>query len=181
MTDTLPRPTSPLVALTLLAAAGCAPPADGGFDPEAIRTFLREGIEQSRTMDIGFARAIPDSAFTWAPTADVRNFSEQLAHAANNYWTAGAFGIESPDFGGGQPIETREALVAAITEAYDWLSARLEEIPTDGLDDTVEFFGGTTPVWRVFTQALEHAYWTRGQTVPYYHAHGVAVPGVTFF
>jgi len=34
---------------------------------------------------------------------------------------------------------------------------------------------------RVAMFALEHAMWTRGQLVPYLHAHGVAVPAQRLF
>lgn len=164
-----------------ITVMGCAPaPAmdEGGIDAEAVRAFLLKGIEENKAMDLRFAEAIPDSAMTWAPNADVRNFAQQVAHAADNYWTASGLGVEGSSFSAGS---SKADLVAEVTRAYDWLESQARALPAEEFTTAVDLFGTPTVKWRVFTQALEHATWTRGQLVPYFHAHNVAVPQVVFF
>lgn len=48
--------------------------------------------------DVSLVEAIPDSAMRWAPTEGMRDFAQQVAHAANNLFIARAvFGQSGPD------------------------------------------------------------------------------------
>ncbi|MFQ5702723.1 MAG: DinB family protein [Gemmatimonadales bacterium] len=156
--------------------------SDDQLDVATVRAFIVEGLEKNKEMDIEFARAIPDSALRWAPNADVRDFAEQVVHAADNAWVASGLGIESRTFGDTAVVlNDNDALAEAVAQAYDWILNAARELPDEEFTETVEFFGAKIQRWRVFMEAIEHATWTRGQLVPYFHAHGVPVPEVQFF
>ena len=156
----------------------------GGEGPtievETIRAMLLHGFEQGRAMDIDFARAIPDSALRWAPTPEVRDFAEQVEHAAvdNALFVArGILGVPTPSFGDTSVyLNDQEAMVEAITAAYDWVMQSLRDLPAEDFQTETTLFGQQLEKWRVYLQALEHGYWTRGQMVPYFRAHGMAPP-----
>ena len=156
----------------------------GGSGPtievETIRALLLRGFEQGKAMDIDFARAIPDSALRWAPTSEVRDFAEQVEHAAvdNALFVArGILGVSTPTFGDpAMYLDDQEALVEAVTAAYDWVMQSLRELPAEEFEVETTLFGQQMEKWRVYLQALEHGYWTRGQLVPYFRAHGMAPP-----
>jgi len=180
------RHHSGIAVLTLVGFLSCATSSratrSDALDTEAIREFLANGLEANKAMDIDFARAIPDSALRWAPTPDVRDFAQQIAHAADNSWIASGLGVEARAFGDTAVVlNDKEALVAAVTAAYDWMLGTLRDLPDDQFTAEGDFFGTPTPRWRMFMQAIEHATWTRGQLVGYFHAHGVPVPRVRFF
>ncbi len=78
-------------------------------------------------------------------------------------------------------IPDKAALLSAIAAGYDWLIANLNDMDPGDLATEVDFFGQTLPRWRVGTFALEHALWTRGQMVPYYHANDAPVPDNRLF
>lgn len=153
-------------------------------DIEAVRGYVMDALERSKTWDMSIALAIPDSALRWAPNPDVRDFAEQVEHGANNLFIAGSlFGGEPPAFGDSEVIlNDKQALSEAVGRAYDWLIEHLPELSDEAWAESVPFFGGQMmPRWRICVFALEHAMWTRGQLVPYFHAHGVPVPQQRLF
>jgi uncharacterized damage-inducible protein DinB len=93
------------------------------------------------------------------------------------------FGGEPPAFGDSEVIlNDKQALSEAVGRAYDWLIEQLPELSDQEWAESVPFFGGQMmPRWRICVFALEHAMWTRGQLVPYFHAHGVSVPQQRLF
>ncbi len=147
---------------------------------ESIRALLLQGLEQGKAMDIDFARAIPDSALRWAPVPEVRDFAEQVEHAAvdNALFVAiGILGVPTPSFGDTAVyLNDKEALVRAVTAAYDWVTQSLRDLPASEFQAETTLFGQKLPKWRVYLQALEHGYWTRGQLVPYFRMNGMAPP-----
>ncbi|TFG54318.1 MAG: DinB family protein [Gemmatimonadales bacterium] len=156
---------------------GAAGPA---IEVESIRALLLQGLEQGKAMDIDFARAIPDSALRWAPTPEVRDFAEQVEHTAvdNALFVAlGILNVPMPSFGDTAVyLNDKEALVGAVTAAYDWVEQSLRDLPAEEFMVETSLFGQKLPKWRVYLQALEHGYWTRGQLVPYFRMNGMAPP-----
>ena len=150
------------------------------IDVESIRTLLLSGFENNRLMDVDFVRAIPDSALRWAPDEVVRDFAEQIEHTALDNVMFVVMGVtdgERPSFGDPDNyLNDKEALVEAVNAAYDWVMESLRTIPAEELVMETELFGQQMVKWRVYLQALEHAYWTRGQLVSYCRAHGIAPP-----
>ena len=150
------------------------------IDMEAMRALLIAGLEENRMMDVEFARAIPDSALRWAPTPEVRDFAEQVEHAAldNALFVArGILEMPVPSFGDTAVyLNDKEALVVAVNATYDWVIESLRNLSSEELLDDTVLFGREMTKWRVYLQMLEHAYWTRGQMVPYFRIHGTAPP-----
>ncbi len=174
------------LALSLAAAPSVAQQADMG--PEAdmtlMQSYLINAFERAKTWDVSLAQAIPDSALRWAPSDDVRDYAEQVVHAANNLFIAQpVFGMEAPDVGDAEVLmNDKAALAAAVGTAYDWIVEQLRAMPAGDLADEAPFFGGRMmPKWRICLFALEHAMWTRGQLVPYLRAHGVTPPPQQLF
>ncbi len=167
-----------VTAAVATAGAQSTDSTGGPIDVEAVRAYLITGFENNRLMDIDFTRAIPDSALRWAPNDVVRDFAEQIEHAANNTWAAAsALGVPAPSFGdSAQYLNNKELMVAAITRSYDWVIEGIRSLPAEEFTAMATLFGQRMPTWRIYAIALQHTNWTRGQLVPYYHAHGVPVP-----
>lgn len=178
-------PFTRFASLALVAATGlfAAPAIAQDTSNEGAKAYLIDAFQRARDWDVSLAQAIPDSAMEWAPNPDVRGFAEQVIHTANNGFIAPAvFGTDAPEFGDSDALKAdKTALIAAVTDAYDWIIAQLETMPPASLSEETEFFGRTLARARVLLFALEHAMWTRGQLVPYLHAHGVAIPQARLF
>ena len=168
-----------LVAVLFVVTAGVARTQE----MDVTQAYLVNAFERAKAWDVSMAEAIPDSALGWAPNADVRGFAAQVVHGANNTFIGmAAFGKRPPAFGNeGMLVQDKAALATAITSAYDWIIEQLNGMQSSDLAAEAEFFGRTMPRWRICMFALEHAMWTRGQLVPYLHAHGVAVPQQMLF
>ncbi len=171
----------------LLAVAGPRPAwaqeemASGvTIDVEVLRALLVRGFQENRMMDVEFALAIPDSALRWAPTPEVRDFVEQVNHTAvdNALFVArGVLYIDVPSFGDTAVyLNDKQALAQVITDSYGWVIETLQDLSAEELLAETELFGRQMTKWRVYLQALEHAYWTRGQLVPYFRIHGMRPP-----
>ena len=78
-------------------------------------------------------------------------------------------------------LDDKAALANAVSAAYDWVLETLRSLPAREMLADTELFGQSMTKWRVYLQALEHAYWTRGQLVPYFRAHGIAPPSYRAF
>jgi hypothetical protein len=174
------RRAGSMLAMVLLlgnATGADAQSADG------MHAYLVDAFERAKAWDISMAEAMPDSAMDWAPTPDVRGFAAQIVHTANNGFISQAlFGEDAPAFGVEEGnVTDKGALIAAVTGAYDYIISNLSEMDSASLGESVDFFGRSMTRGRVALFALEHAMWTRGQLVPYLHAHGVAVPAQRLF
>lgn len=182
------RYKSSFLAVALAAALALASPLSAqtdvrsgvSLDIETIRDMLIFGFEQNKQMDMEFCRSVPDSALRWAPTPEVRDFAQQIEHAAitNALIVEQGLGIVAPTFGDTAVyLNDRQALEDLAAASYDWVIESLRSLPSGDLVRETQLFGQTMAVWRVYLFALEHAYWTRGQMVPYFRAHGMRPPG----
>ncbi len=172
------RPTAVAsVSCLAIVLVASAPRADRAtLDAEAVRAFLIEGYEANKQMDVDFVRAVPDSALRWAPNGDVRDFMQQIDHTANNTWAVPGAAYRPTLGDTAVYLNDREAMVEVVTREYDRVIASIRALPAADFGTEVDFFGQATPKWRVYMQGLQHTNWTRGQLVPYYHAHDVPVP-----
>jgi hypothetical protein len=179
------------VILTVLAAAtvggatlgftDAEPESRPMQDVEVVRGYLLEAFERQKRLDAAYARAMPDSAWRWAPTADVRDFAQQMAHATHEFFSPwrddGGPSVDSAAY-----LNDREAMVAELEDGWDWAIRRYRDMTAAELTEEVEFFTGQTlPQWRYGTYWIEHAMWTRGSVVPYLRMHGVEPPTISFF
>ncbi len=169
-----------LVVTSVDEVAGRQAASGVTIDVESIRALLVTGFENNRAMDLDFVRAIPDSAMRWAPNDTVRDFAEQIEHTALDNVLFVAMAVvrsEPPSFGNPEMyLNDKAAMTNAVNAAYDWVLETLRDLPAQEMIAETELFGQSMTKWRVYLQALEHAYWTRGQLVPYFRAHGMAPP-----
>jgi hypothetical protein len=154
------------------------------LDGEAIRAFLIASFEQAKLMHIDMARSIPDSAMRWGPSDEVRDFAEQVEHAANSLWLETFLSGGSPESPGDSAVylNDKDALVEAVTRWNDWMLESIRTLPADDFFVERRFFTGENMErWRLYHFALDHAYWTLGQLVGYFRAHGLTPPQYRFY
>ena len=168
-----------VVALTATALVPSPARAQADSTLESIRLVLIQRFERNREMDLTFLDAVPDSAWRWAPTPDVRDYAEQMAHTTHNFFAPWRNGYAPPDTS--RLLNDRTILRAELGAGYDWAIDRLRTLSHTQLLAELPIGQNTFPLWRVMVYWLDHALWTRGQLVPYLRMHGVEPPGVLFF
>jgi hypothetical protein len=169
-----------LGSLVVGQAGGIAAQSQASMDAESLRAVLLRGLEVHKQMDIEFVRAIPDSAFRWAPTPGVRDFAQQIEHIIMDnvmFVARGVVGQRAPSFGDSSAyLANKPALERAVVATYDWVIGTLKSLPARDMFAETELFDERLPKWKVYLQALHHADWTRGQLVPYYRLNGTGPP-----
>lgn len=170
-----------LFALSLLAVpslvAQQTPPA--GFRQQQLADFARE-----RSMTLAMVDSMPERLLHFRPVPEVRDFAQQIAHAAVPVamFAFRARGGPAPTLGDSVAyLSAKPALRELVTHAYDYATTALGSLSEADYAATVTFAGKPMPRWRVFALAREHSVWTRGELVSYFRLNGMAPPAFDLF
>lgn len=172
--------TLPLVVFSLLAAplaAQQAPPA--GFRDQQIADLERE-----RRMTLAMVDSMPDRLLHFKPVQEVRDFAQQVAHAAMPM-----AGFASRARGGAPPapgdstayLNQKPALRELVVKSYDYALDALKGLSDADYAASTAFARQQMPRWRIFELAHEHSVWTRGELVSYFRLNGMAPPAFDLF
>jgi hypothetical protein len=128
----------------------------------------------------------PDSMLGFRTTPGVRNFAEQIDHAAGAgaLITGMALGVQAPAGLMGDTatyLHNKSALRSQTEKFYDWVIATLKVTPESKLLADATVFGGAKPAWLWVATAHSHGSWTLGQTVPYLRMNKVTPPAFSPF
>jgi hypothetical protein len=128
----------------------------------------------------------PDSMLGFRATPGVRNFAEQLDHAAGAgaLITGMALGVKPPPGLMGDTasyLHNKAALRSQTEKYYDWVITTLKAAPEGKLLADATVFGAAKPAWLWVATAHSHGAWTLGQTVPYLRMNKVTPPAFTPF
>jgi hypothetical protein len=169
-----------VAALSLLTApllAQQAPPA--GFRDRQIADLQRE-----RQMTLAMVDSMPERLLHFKPVPVVRDFAQQIAHAAAPValFASRAKGGPAPVLGDSTVyLNAKPALRDLVVKAYDYAIGALKDIPDADYTAPVAFAGQQIPRWRIFALAHEHSVWTRGELVSYFRLNGMAPPAFDLF
>lgn len=147
--------------------------------PAGFRDIQLEDIAREREMTLAMLDSMPERLLHYKPVPEVRDFMQQIAHAAITVesFAAVAKGARPPNPGDSTAyLNRRAAMRTAINRSYDYARDALTGLSDADYADTVRFFGSPTPRWKIFAAALEHSVWTRGELVDYFRLNGMAPP-----
>ena len=160
-------------------AGGAAAPLPSGY-----RQTQLSDLERERGMTVAMLDSMPERLIHFKPVPEVRDFMQQIAHAALpiGMFAATAKGERPPAVGDSTAyLGGKGALREAIARSYDYARSVLEGMSDADYQGTVMFFGRPTPRWKVIAAALEHSTWTRGEVVAYFRLNGMAPPAFELF
>ena len=152
--------------------------------PPGYRQVQLADLERERGMTLAMLDSMPERLIHYKPVPEVRDFMQQIAHAALPVamFAAQAKGERPPATGDSTAyLNSRAALRDQVNRAYDYARAVVEGLSDAGYSGTVMFFGSQTPRWKVVAAALEHSVWTRGELVGYFRLNGMAPPAFELF
>src|SRR3954463_10324455 len=139
-------------------------------------------VENHKGAVLRYIDAAPDSMLGFRPTKGVRNFAEQIEHAAgsdafiaHSAITGSAKGL--PTFGDSAVyLHNKAALKKYAAAAMDHTIQMLRGVTDAQMDQNIVQFGNKVTRARALMELLDHFPWTLGQTVPYLRLNGVTPP-----
>ena len=174
------RPARLLTALTLFQFAAATPLA--AQKPLISQAALIAVVENHKGAVLRYIDAAPDSMLGFRPTKGVRNYAEQIEHAAGSdafivqlAITGSSSGI--PSMGDSAVyLHNKAALRKYAAAAMDYTIARLKTVTDAQLVEEITSQRKTMPRARALMELLDHFPWTLGQVVPYLRLNGVVPP-----
>jgi hypothetical protein len=168
-----------LFAALLLAAPLSAQQLPTGYKAKQIADFERE-----RRMTLAMVDSMPELLLHFKPVKEVRDFAQQIAHAAVPVavFAASAKGEKPPTLGDSTVyLNSKQALRETVTKSYDYALGVVKGLSDADYAGTTTFAKWTMTRWRILDLAHEHSVWTRGELVSYFRLNGMAPPAFDLF
>lgn len=143
--------------------------------------------KRAKSYTKSYLDAMPESAYNFQPTPEVRTFSEQMLHltAANYNFAAAATGVKSPIDGLEAESNTRRSkaeISQQVMAGYDFVIDQIRQIPPRQLAEPIQLFGQfSMSRATALRKAFEHQTHHRGQTTIYLRLAGVIPPAEQLF
>jgi len=136
--------------LTVLAALACTPlltlaqtaPAATSTNP--VSDALRLGLTRSSKNMIAAVEALPADKFSFKPTPDQMTFAHLAIHIAdsNNLFCSKVSGSAAPETSKLTETDSKEKLLAAVKQSFDYCSSSLAKVDDSHLADSIPLFNG---------------------------------------
>lgn len=139
-------------------------------------------VENHKGAVLRYIDAAPDSMLGFRPTRGVRNFAEQIEHAAGSDALIAHLAITGttrgmPSFGDSAVyLHDKAALKKYAAAAMDHTVEMLRGVSDAAMQENIVQFGNKVTRGRALMELLDHFPWTLGQVVPYLRLNGVTPP-----
>jgi uncharacterized damage-inducible protein DinB len=177
------RSATALIAVLVLAglSAGPARAQEGAMEsgpgPEILEVVRSDWDSVSDKL-VSLAEAIPEDAYGWAPSEEVRSVGEVIVHVTGtNHALTQVFpeAGESPLEGLGES-PSKEELLAALKESIARVDQVLAGFTVADLGTTYEPFGREMSGYRILTILTAHFHEHLGQLIAYARSNEVVPP-----
>jgi len=166
-------------SVLLLALAGCTtgPDTSQAVPAAPIVEQLREKWEATRNQIATAAEAVPEDKYDFKATPEVRSFRELLIHlVSENYLFMGMVSGETHDRERFNSLTSRDEILQALTESYDYGAGVLAGLSDADAVATVDFRGAPEPRWVVVIRNLKDNHEHYGNLVTYLRLNGIVPP-----
>lgn len=139
-------------------------------------------VENHKGALLRYIDAAPDSMLGFRPTKGVRNYAEQIEHAAGSDALIAHLAITGttkgmPSFGDSAVyLHDKAALRKYAAAAMDHTVEMLRGVSDAAMRENIVQFGNQVTRGRALMELLDHFPWTLGQVVPYLRLNGVTPP-----
>jgi hypothetical protein len=171
-----------------LLVLGLASPAAAQTREGVMGELIRD-VTEVETKIVGLAKAMPDAAYAWRPSTDVRSSAEVLLHvAADNYFLPAAMGITPPPESGidGKDFKTaaafekktmaRDQIIAELEKSFAFLKTSMTNTPDAKLDAPLDMFGQKFTTRGLWIATTTHLHEHLGQLIAYARSNKVRPP-----
>jgi uncharacterized damage-inducible protein DinB len=131
-----------LACTPLLTFAQAAPSAQPSANP--VSDALRLGLTRSAKNMTAAVEAMPADKFPSKPTPDQMSFAHLAIHIAesNNLFCSKISGVTAPEASKLTETDSKEKLVAAVKQSFDFCSSSLAKVDDSHLADSIPLFNG---------------------------------------
>ena len=173
-------------SLRLMSALALLAPASLAAQQFVPQSTLISVVQTHKASLLRYLDAAPDSMLGFRPVPGVRNFAEQIQHAAFGDALIAHLAITGsmavPSMGDSAVyLHNKAALREYAIRAMDHTIEMLRGVKDADMLVEVNMFGNKVPRFRGLMELLDHFPWTLGQTVPYLRLNGVTPPVYTPF
>jgi hypothetical protein len=129
-----------LACTPLLTFAQAAPSAPPSANP--VSDALRAGLTRSSKNMAAAAESMPAEKFSFKPTPDQMSFAHLTLHIAdsNNLFCSKISGVAVPDSPKLTETDSKDKLVAAVKQSFDFCSTSLAKLDDSHLTDSIPLF-----------------------------------------
>jgi predicted small secreted protein len=109
-----------------------------------VSSALRDILPARQKNTIAAVEAMPADKFSYKPSADQMTFGHLVAHMveANNFLCSKAAAVPAPKVEEVKDTDSKDKLVAALKESFDFCSDTLAKMDDSKLAEMTEGFGG---------------------------------------
>ena len=120
--------------------AGAIDAASSNPVSDALRTSLKRAEENL----VAAAKEMPADKYSYAPTPAQMSFGKLVLHVAgsNNFMCSTISGNKAPERSKLEPGDTKDKLVSALEESFQYCNTALANLTDSNLGEEVPFFGG---------------------------------------
>lgn len=143
--------------------------------------------ERAKAYTKEYLDAMPDSGYSFKPTAEMRSFAEQMLHLSDgNYgFAAAATGAKSPYESGAlekSADKTKATVTKSVLASYDFVIAGIKKMSPAQLKEKIKLFGSFDLTrQQAIEKDFEHQTHHRGQATVYLRLAGVKPPQEKLF
>lgn len=174
--------TTLAAALTVLTTPLSAQTKDG------VLAEILADIGMAEKKITGLAKAMPQAAWDWRPSAGTRSTAEVVRHiAADNYFMPAILDHVPPaetgvtkEYKTAEAFEkrtmTRDAALAELEKSFAFLKASISATPDDKLTTPVQMFGMKTTNRGMWITTATHLHEHLGQLIAYARSNSITPP-----
>lgn len=166
-----------LCALPVLASAQSA--AQAPADPNPITSAAKSQFGIVKGYITRSAEKVPEDAYAFKPTPEVRSFGQLLGHIANaNFMICSrALGEKSPSTEDVEKTKTTKAdLQKALADSFAYCDGAFAKMDDRAGAELVDFFRGKQPKIGVLTFNTAHNFEHYGNLITYMRLKGIVPP-----
>jgi hypothetical protein len=177
------RPGTLCALILVLASPLAAQPRPG------VMGDLIGDLEQVQKKVMALANAMPDAAYSWRPSKEVRSTRDVFMHiAADNYFMPAALGLPVPAETGinaksydtavafEKKTMTRDQIIAELEKSFGVLKSSMTSFPDAKLEAPIEVFGEKTTNRGMWVSTVTHLHEHLGQLIAYARSNNVTPP-----
>ncbi|RDY59763.1 DinB family protein [Flagellimonas nanhaiensis] len=128
-------------------------------------------------MVVETAKAMPEEHYTFKPTSELRDFSEQMAHTSGaNYLFASVVKLNSPDPNPVTGTKVKKEVISQMEGSFAFIRSGMEKLKEEDLAEEIEFFGNKMSRLQSILIMTSHLQREHGKSTIYTRLKGVA-PG----
>jgi uncharacterized damage-inducible protein DinB len=174
------------LAFTVAGAIAAAPAHLGA---QGLMAEMHSDVSEVQKKLIDLARAIPESAYGWRPSAGVRTVGELFKHvSADNYLIPTMTGTPAPAASGINPADmksisayeartaSKEQIVAELEASFAHLHGAMRTTTDANLNEMIKFFGMDWSRQKAMLLTVVHLHEHLGQSIAYARSNNVVPP-----